>query len=68
MAPAGAYPANEDQALSRQSETHDDGPPTRTPTLLSRYGERHLASHDRSDLTSHLGGRRDERTGASDHP
>jgi hypothetical protein len=46
----------------------DDGPPTRTPTSLSRYGERHLASHGRSDIASHLGGRGDGLGGTSGHP
>ena len=51
-----------------QSEIRDDGPPTRTPTSLSRYGERHLASHRRSDITSRLGGRANGLSGTSCHP
>ena len=56
------------QRSSRQSEIVDVGPPTRTPTSPSRYGERHLASHGRSDITSHLDGRANGLGGTSSHP
>jgi hypothetical protein len=57
-----ANPDASRQCLVREAER---SPATRTPTSLSRHGERRLASHGRSDIASHLGGRGNRPNGTS---